>query len=413
MGIYPFVRPRYEAPLDVTTLASGTGRVTFETLSTEESFAEVGEAWDTLVRAMPRPSPFLLHGWLREWWRHYGEGCTLAVQAAFRGGTLVGALPLLIHSRRGLRVATFLGSRQSALADLLLAEGEDPAVAAVLVARAAAAGQDYADLFGLPADCRLAAVLGPSRLDLFKRIDAPVLDLSRGWEATYRAKTTSKKRNLHRRRRRQLAGLGKLEVSLARTRRELEPALEKAFRIHALRWQGRPDGSGFVTPTGLRFHRASILALADIDVPRIVTHEIDGRAIAFHYYFALQGRMYLHRIAFDPAFARFSPGLVNVLDTLEIGVAEGLTQVEFLGGAERYKLELADRTEPLYLGLGLANSAVGGAVVAARTGWLRSRERLKRSAIARRVYDGLEPARRLVARPRNVLRPSGVRQTGE
>jgi len=397
----------------MTATALATGRVTFETLETEESFADVGESWDALVRAMPRPSPFMLHGWLLEWWRHYGEGCTLAVQAAFRDGTLVGALPLLVHSRRGLRIATFLGGRQSALADLLLLEGEDPSVGAELAARAAAFGQDYADLFGLSADCRLVSVRGRSRLHLFERIAAPVLDMSAGWEATYRAKTTSKKRSFHRRRRRQLAQLGRLEVSVARTRRELEPAREDAFRLHALRWEGRPDGSGFVTPTGLRFHRASIRALAEIDVPRIVTHEIDGRPIAFHYYFALEGRMYLHRIAFDPAFAHFSPGVLNILDTLEIGAAEGLTRVEFLGGAERYKVELTDRFEPLHLGLGLASSAVGRTVVAARTRWLRAREGLKRSATARRLHDGLEPARRLVMRQRDVLRPSGVKRAGE
>src|SRR5215218_6951609 len=134
----------------VGSTMAAAGRLTLDTISGEDAFARLGSDWDRLVRAMPRPSPFLLHGWLREWWRHYGEGCTLAVQAAFRGGTLVGALPLFIHSRRRLRVATFLGSRQSALADLLLAEGEDPEVGAELVARAAAAGQDYADLFGLP-----------------------------------------------------------------------------------------------------------------------------------------------------------------------------------------------------------------------------------------------------------------------
>ena len=27
--------------------------------------------------------------------------------------------------------------------------------------------------------------------------------------------------------------------------------------------------------------------------------------------------MYVHRLAFDPAFARYSPGLVNTLDTIE------------------------------------------------------------------------------------------------
>ncbi|HET7854908.1 MAG TPA: GNAT family N-acetyltransferase [Gaiellaceae bacterium] len=397
----------------MTASELATGSVTYETLANEESFAEVGEDWDVLVRAMRRPSPFMLHGWLLEWWRHYGGGCTLAVQAAFRGGRLVGALPLVVHSRRGLKVATFLGGRQSALADLLLAEGERPTVGAELAARAAASGQDYADLFGLSADCRLVSVLGGSRLHLFERIAAPVLDMSAGWEATYWAMTTSKKRSFHRRRRRQLGELGRLKVSVARTRRELEPALEDAFRLHALRWEGRPDGSGFVTPTGMRFHRASIRALAEIDVPRIVTHEIDGRPIAFHYYFALEGRMYLHRIAFDPAFARFSPGLLNILETLEIGAAEGLTRVEFLGGAERYKVELTDRFEPLHLGIGLANSAVGRAVVAARTWWLRAREGLKRSATARRLHEGLEPARRIVMRQKDVLRPMGVKRAGE
>jgi CelD/BcsL family acetyltransferase involved in cellulose biosynthesis len=397
----------------MTPTAVATRRVTYETLATEESFAAVSEDWDALVRAMRRPSPFMLHGWLLEWWRHYGEGCTLAVQAAFRGGRLVGALPLVVHLRRGLKIATFLGGRQSALADLLLADGEEPTVGAELAARAAASGQDYADLFGLSANCRLVSVLGRSRLHLFERIAAPVLDMSAGWEATYRAKTTSKKRSFHRRRRRQLAELGTLEVSVARTRRELERALEDAFRLHALRWEGRPDGSGFVTPTGLRFHRASMRALAEIDVPRIVTHGINGRPIAFHYYFALEGRMYLHRVAFDPAFARFSPGLLNILDTLEIGAAEGLTRVEFLGGAERYKVELTDRFEPLHLGLGLASSAVGQAVVATRTRWLRARERLKRSATARRLHDGLEPARRIVMRQKDVLRPSGVKRAGE
>jgi CelD/BcsL family acetyltransferase involved in cellulose biosynthesis len=397
----------------MTATELSTGRVTYEALASEESFAEVGEDWDALVRTMRRPSPFMLHGWLLEWWRHYGEGCTLAVQAAFRRGRLVGALPLLVHSRRGLRVATFLGGRQSALADLLLAEGEEPSVGAELAARAAASGQDYADLFGLSANCRLASVLGPSRLHLFERIPAPVLDMSSGWEATYRAKTNSKKRAHHRKRRRQLAQLGEVEIRVARSPAEVERTLEEAFRLHLLRWRGRPDGSGFATPTGMRFNRAAALALAEIDVPRIVTLVLDGRVIAFNYYFALEGRAFLHRMAFDPAYGRVSPGITNAHDALEIGASEGLTRFEFLGGPDRYKTELADRFEPLHLGLGLAGSAVGRAVVAGRTRWLGLRETLKRSQTARSLYDGLTPARRLVMRPKDVMRPSGVRQAGE
>jgi CelD/BcsL family acetyltransferase involved in cellulose biosynthesis len=317
-------------------------------------------------------------------------------------------LPLISYRRHGLEVATFLGGRNSPLADVLLAEGEDAEVAASLVDRAVCSGQDYLDVFGLPEGCRLVQASRARPLHLFERIEAPVLDLSRGWSETYRSKTNSKKRNHHRHRRRQLEGLGRVEVALARTLPELEPALEQAFRLHALRWRGRTDGSGFVTPTGLRFNRAALSALAKLDVARIITLKLDGRAIAFAWFIALGQRMYLYRTAFDPSYARCSPGLVNTLNLLELAAADGLTRVEFLGGAERYKLEFSDHFEPLHIGLGLPGSTAGSAVVAARAGWLRLRQAAKRSAAARELYARAAPARHRLKREPDVLRPSGV-----
>jgi CelD/BcsL family acetyltransferase involved in cellulose biosynthesis len=375
-----------------------------DTITRADEFEELAPEWDTLVRAMSRPSPFLLHAWLTAWWRHFGEGAELAVPVARRDGRLVAALPLLVRRHLGLRTARFLGGRQSALADLLLSPGEEPSVVLALAAQVPASA-DLVDLYGLPKSSRIAEALGPS-MEVVERVEAPVLDLTPGWEAVYQEKTSSKKRNLHRRRRRQLAELGRLEVVVARSVEELGPALEEAFRLHALRWEGRPDGSGFVTPAGKSFHREVIRPLVDLDVARIVLLTLDGRAVAFHYYLAFEERMYVHRLAFDPALARFSPGLVNTLDTIEAAAAEGLTRVEFLGGAERYKIELADGVEPLCHGLGLARNARARAVVSARLGMIRLRLRLKRSPSLHRLYlDGVAPVRRLAARSRDALRP--------
>jgi CelD/BcsL family acetyltransferase involved in cellulose biosynthesis len=311
----------------------------------------------------------------------------------------VGALPLCVRPRHGLRVLSFVGGESSSLADLLLADGEPPDVAAALAQRAASSDYDFADFAGLPAGSRLVAALGSSGLSLIERSEAPVLDLSAGWDAVYSSKLSSKKRNHYRRRRRQLAELGNVEVDVARTSTELERALEDAFTLHLLRWTGRPDGSGFATPVGRSFHRATIRALAPLDVPRIVSLKIDGRPVAFHYYLVLEGRMYVHRIAFDPAFGRYSPGVVNTLDAIETASAEGVTRVEFLGGAERYKLELADHFEPLYEGFGLARTLKGKTAVAGRVGGIRVRKQLKRSSVLRRFYfEGLAPARRFLAR---------------
>jgi CelD/BcsL family acetyltransferase involved in cellulose biosynthesis len=379
--------------------ATTATELTLETISSETSFATLEGEWDVLVRSRPRPSPFLLHRWLVEWWRHYGEDGELAVHVARREGRLVGALPLCVRRRYGMRVLSFIGGDNSSLADLLVADGERPEVATALAERGASSGQDFAEFSGLPSGSRLLAELGASHLRLIERSEAPVLDLTAGWDEVYRTKLTSKKRNHYRRRRRQLAEAGRVEVEVARTETELERALDDAFGLHVLRWNGRPDGSGFATPVGRSFHQATIQALAALDLPRIVTLKLDGRPIAFHYYLVLEGRMYVYRIAFDPSFGRLSPGAINTLDAIETAAAEGATRVEFLGGAERYKLELADRLEPLYEAFGLAATLKGKAAVACRVGGIRLRKQLKRSPALRRFYfEGLAPARRLFGR---------------
>jgi CelD/BcsL family acetyltransferase involved in cellulose biosynthesis len=375
------------------TLISPAPPTTAETLTTLDAFEALAAEWDPLVRAMPRPSPFLLHGWLAEWWRHFGTNERCAVHVVRRDGRLVAALPVAVARRAGARVARFMGGPEAVLPDLLVGAGADEHVAALLIGRLDESC-DVAELHGLPPGSRIAAALG-TRMSAIERIEAPVLDLAAGWEAVYRSKTNSKKRNLHKRRRRQLGELGDLTTEVAREPEELAAALEDAFRLHALRWEGRPDGSGFATETGRRFQRAALRRLCEIDVPRIATTKLDGRAIAFHYWFALEGRMYVHRLAFDPALARFSPGLVNTLDAIAAAAGEGLTRVEFLGGGERYKLELADAPEPLMDGFAVASGIVGHTYAATQMAAIRTRLRLKRSERLRRLYfDDVAPARR-------------------
>ena len=377
-----------------SALAEGTSRAArspeaglrIETISSESDFAQLGSSWDDLVQAMPRPSPFLLHTWLLEWWRHYGGESELAVHVAFRGDRLVGALPLSISRRLGLRVTEFVGGTWATLADLLVAPGEEAQVVGALAERIATSRHDFANLFGLPGSSRLAAALPPGALRLVERLEAPVLDLKGGWDAVYSAKLSSKARSERRRRRRQLEALGTVDAPVARTREELEPALAAAFRLHALRWQGRRDASGFVTPTSRRFHRAALLRLADADVSRILTLRLDGRAIAFALYLQLSGRAYGVTMAFDPAYARFGPGFDAKLLSLEAAAGEGITRAELLGAAAEHKQRLTDRFEPIYQGIGLARTRRGRASVELLVGGIRARRRVKRSKTARKLY---------------------------
>jgi CelD/BcsL family acetyltransferase involved in cellulose biosynthesis len=359
--------------------------VGFETLRGARDFEALGGDWDSLVRGMPRPSPFLLHGWLRAWWAEYHTYGDLAVEAAFDGDRLVGAIPVYVDKRLPLRVARFLGGPDTALADVLVDPEAGAEVVEGLAQRLIGGTQHLVTLAGMPLGSRLATALRPA-FTVVERVEAPVLDLSAGWEEVYRRKTNARRRNLHGRRRKQLAALGKVEVELARSEAALDEALTDAFRLHRLRWRGRADRSLFGDRRGQDFHRAALRAIAGQDVARILTLKLDGRPIAFHYYFVLGKVMYVHRLAFDPAFARFSPGLVNTLDALEAAAAEGVTRVEYLGGGERYKLELSDSIDPLGEGIGLASNPLAAVLVSVRTRVIELRRQLKRNPHVRRAY---------------------------
>jgi CelD/BcsL family acetyltransferase involved in cellulose biosynthesis len=373
--------------------------VTTETITTGEGFAALRDEWDGLVLAMPRPSPFLLHAWIAAWWRQAeGEGWKLRVHVARRDGRLVAALPLAVRRKGALRVAQFAGGHLSALADLMLAPDAGSDEAGGLLQLAADGDHDHVDVFGLPANSNLARAAGSS-LKLIPRAESPVLELDRGWETVYQERTAAKRRNLHRRRRRQLGELGELEIVVARAPSEVEPALDEALRLHALRREGRPDASEFSSRPRGGFQRDALLALAADDRTRIVTMRLDGRAIAYHCYLWLARTVYVHSLAFDPEHGRLSPGQVTTLETIAIAAGEGAQRVEFLGGAERYKVELADRIEPMHEGLGLAHGVAGRIGVAAGAGSIAVRLRAKRSPALQRLYvDGLAPMRRVRAR---------------
>ena len=361
--------------------------VTTEVLSSDADLEALDGDWDGLVRSMPRPSPFLLRDWLVEWWRHYGDGGRLTVHVARRGDRLVAALPLCRRRRYGLAVTEFVGGSRTPLADLLVAPGENGDIAAGLVGDALAGGHDYVDLFGVSGRSRLVTTLPTGSLRLVERLEAPVLDLSKGWEEIERTKLSSKARATRRQRLKKLGKLGPVEISVARTAEELEPALQEAFRLHALRWAGHRETSGFSSPTGQAFHRAAVLRLARLGVPRLLLIRAGDRVIAYNLYLQLDRMFCGVTMAYDPDYAKYAPGTEALLSTLETAAGEGVERVEFLGAAMDYKQRLADGVEPIYEGLGLAGTLRGRAAVEALVSGIRLRRRIKQSETAQKIYD--------------------------
>jgi len=137
---------------------------------------------------------------------------------------------------------------------------------------------------------------------------------------------------------------------------------------------------------------------------RIARLLVDGRPAAFRYYFLLEGRMVGNGTGYDAQFASCSPGWLLMLAALEAAASEGADTVEFLGGDEPYKLQFADRLDPLYEAIGLPGSARGKVAATCMVRTIQLRRRLRESERLRHFYyDGLAPVRRARQRLRRVV----------
>jgi CelD/BcsL family acetyltransferase involved in cellulose biosynthesis len=362
--------------------------------------AALAPGWDEIVAAAPRPSPYLLAGWIDEWLGGPGADATVAAVSAHRDGRLVGLLPTCVVRRHGLRVLTFLGDRESWCADLLLSPGEPGSTASRLVDESRRLPYDVAELTGLPGSSLLASAAG-TRLCVIERVEAPVLDMPEGWDAAYTAKASSQRRARDRKRERQLEAAGAFEQVVAESSEAVEAVFDEVLVLHELRWGGRRDGSEFGTPAGARAQRTALRRLADAGHAGIMLLRLDGRPIGFQIWLVLGDTMYLHRSGVDPSVMKFSPGLIAMRRTIAHGAAElGTRMIEMQGAGDQYKLDLATRVLPMHDGYGLARNPLGALAARATSAKVRVRIRLRRVEVLRRLYvHGPKALRRASAAP--------------
>jgi CelD/BcsL family acetyltransferase involved in cellulose biosynthesis len=350
-----------------------------------EELGSLAQEWDDLVAAAPRPSPYLLRAWVEEWLRGPGADAAVAVVSAHRDGRLVGLLPTCVIRRHGLRMLSFLGDHESWCADLLLAPDEPGSTASALLEEVRSCRFDVAAITGLPGTSLLEAAAG-RELGAIARVGAPILDMPDGWEAAYAARASTQRRSRDRKRERQLAAAGELEIRIAQTPDEIAAVHDDVRALHDLRWSGKRDGSEFGTPAGARAQRAAFLRLGDSGHAGIVLLRLDGRPIGFQIWLAIGETMFLHRSGVDPAAMKFSPGLIAMRRAIAHGSSElGIRRVEMQGASDQYKLDLATRLGPMHDAFGLAQNPLGALAAGAHLAYVRARVRLR----------GVEPLRRL------------------
>lgn len=292
--------------------------------------------WSALAERLGS-TPFIHPGWTRAWWRAFGRG-SLEILVQRRRGELVGVLPLrrawgAIASPTNWHTPVFGpvaegGAIASSLFDWLLSRGprqlslsflddQDPAIAALT---GAAGRHRY-------------------RTAVRTRMRSPYLTLAPDIEES---RLGGKRRREMRRRRRLLEERGELTFEVSEEGEALEERLEEGFRVEALGWKAARGTAIASQPATRAFYTEVARWAAARGWLRLCFLRLDGQPLAFDFALEHEGRHYLVKTGYDPAYRAQAPGVLLRQAAIGRAASLGLRTYEFLGQAEPTKLEWTD-----------------------------------------------------------------------
>ena len=314
------------------------------------ALAGLRSEWNGLLETSREASAFLSWEWQEAWWRIYGAGRGLRIYTRYRGGRLVGILPLY-HQRVGVVPGLTCGrlrlvgsggdTSPDYLGALLDPDGEEETAAALVNHVLDDRGWDALWLSDVREESPVAVALQAAlarrreRLHIGPSTRITFLPLAASWE-TLLAGLDAHWRQEVRRRRRRLEERGARCV-LLEDPAKLDVAFDRLGELHRLRWTRRAERHSFSTPEYLQFHREVMRRFLKRGWLRLFALQLGDQAIAMRYCFRFRHEVFAFQSGFDPAYDRLSPGSVLMSHVVEHSIREGARVVDMLKGEYPHK----------------------------------------------------------------------------
>ena len=329
-------------PIPISLMPASARSV--EVLGSLSELASLRAEWWPLWHALRQPVPFLSPPWLLCWARHYAPDRTRAI-AVREHGVLVALLPFF--SWRGELLLA--GTGPSDYGDALIAPGREELASVLLDALASMAG-----------------ALGCARIDLQQLFpDSPLLraPTPRGWQSVVRdgelctiarahgedglGCINGKTRRNLRLAQRNLALEGEVGIAPL-SKPEWRGAARTLEWLHGRRWRQRGESGQLADPLMCAFMRSVIPDLGEAGLLRFYRLKCDNRPLAAAFVMRCGRSAHFYLTGFDPAWSRFSPGLLTVVAAMRGAFAEGVDEFHFLRGREAYKYRIGAEDRPMF-----------------------------------------------------------------
>lgn len=331
-------------------LAEGNCRI--EIVRTYERLIEIGPQWRDLCENAGA-SIFQSHAWISAWAGAVTDldARDLRIVVAWRGEKIDAVAPFAIRRKYGLRVLEWAAQGYSDYCDAVLRPGAAPSLLAQMW-RALEESRpfDFAMLTDIRPDACIHAMSdragGVLRAYHREATCSRVVSDAPTGDAWFDGHPKKFRQNY----RRGLAALGEnasLTFRLLAPGEPLTPALARLCELKRLRLGEAAAHSPLLVEKGSAMLEALVGAMAREGALRVFVIERDKQIIAISVNFEYRGELLAYLTAFDPAFARGSPGTALIIDYIKWALDHGVKSVDLLRGDETFKRRFATHTVTL------------------------------------------------------------------
>lgn len=330
--------------------------IAVDIISDYDTFVSMAGPWNETVDAAGHTHPYLRHEWVRAWWDAFGHGRTLNVMVMRDGRRIVAIAPLMIEDAKmygiPVRRVQFLHNDHTPKADVIVADRADESFNAMWAALMNARSKwDVLQFSQLPGD-------SPTHQQIERLADneacptalwqsdaSPYLELKDNWDAYLKSRTSKFRQNLRNRLNR-LSQLGDIQLEVLSDASDIRDARAEAIRIEDSGWKRDAGTAIYSDPSVNRFYTLIADRASSGGWMRLLFLTVNGKRIATTFASRYDNRLSFFKTGYDPEFAKYAPFKMLTYFAIKDGFSQGLSEVDFLGDAEPWKLEWTDTIRP-------------------------------------------------------------------
>jgi CelD/BcsL family acetyltransferase involved in cellulose biosynthesis len=337
-----------------TTVASEAPACTVDLVTDYGAFVGLEREWNDTVSRTGLAHPFLRHEWVRTWWDAFGAQARLHVLIVRVGNRIAAIAPLMRESTVmygiPVRRIRLIHNDHTPRTDLIVASHPEASYRAIW--SALHGNRNAWDILQFSQVERTSSTLAAvsacaagegNAVGVWTSSDSPYATLDGSWEKYLNGLSAKFRSNLRNRLSRATRA-GEVALEVLTDGDAIAAASPDVWRLESSGWKQEAGTAITCDPAVQRFYATLIERGTRAGWLQLLFLRVGSQRIAMSYGACFGRRLFLFKTGYDPEFATYAPFKLLTYFAIRDAYERRLTELDFLGDAEPWKLEWTSTT---------------------------------------------------------------------